>query len=163
MNQESEYLRNKINDAILFCLSDICHTYVYSVSLPKFVEQILIRSRATYYSTIGILVLLTRVKHKINPKMCNRRLFLVSIMVNHRMLCDETFSYRTWSQITGLSEEEIEINFNVFIKFIDYNLHVKYEEYIKVDTIVKLNLDFRLLYYLKKLIFIIYCNPIQCF
>jgi hypothetical protein len=146
MNQDQELLR-KLNNHILFYLSDVCYTYAKSVSLPKFVEQILIRTRANYLSTIGIFVILTRVKkNKINPKMCNRRLFLAAVMANHRMIYDKTLSYQKWSRITGLSKEEIKKNFNEFIKFIDYNLHVKYEEYIKVDTIVKANLDFRLIF-----------------
>jgi len=148
MTLERRRLENKITDAILFCLNDICHTHTYTytnaIPLSEFVKQILKFSRATYYSTIGVLILLIRIKH--NPNICNRKLFLASVIANHRMIYDKTLPYQAWVKITGLPKKKIESIFNDFVKFIDYNLYVKQEEYSKVDTILRSNLDFKLLY-----------------
>ncbi|RHZ82133.1 hypothetical protein Glove_114g200 [Diversispora epigaea] len=132
-------IRDKINNVILFCLNDHnIHIKTY-IPLSEFITEILRHIKATYNLAIGVLVLLVCTKREIEKRtldatICNNRfrLFLASVMVTHYMLFDRSYSYELLSFITKLPKEEIKRRFDVFIKFIDYNLNIKYEEFIKL-------------------------------
>ncbi|CCH58109.1 hypothetical protein TBLA_0A03090 [Henningerozyma blattae CBS 6284] len=117
--------------------------YLSSVSLPfqtvkikndkatisAFLTQIIKRSKLSkslvLYSTLYASKIFS--KHQCNsPEFanCSKRILLLSIIIAHKFNNDNTFSIKTWSQISGLKSTEL-INMERWcLQTLDYNLNI---------------------------------------
>lgn len=63
------------------------------------------------------------------PLLCGRRMFLSSLILASKYLQDRNYSNKAWSKISGLSLKEINENELVFLKLIDWELHLKFDDF----------------------------------
>ncbi|KAK9765711.1 hypothetical protein K7432_005733 [Basidiobolus ranarum] len=55
--------------------------------------------------------------------------FVVALILAHKMLEDCTYTNETWSQITGISREELNALERSFLTTLQYDVHVSQEEF----------------------------------
>jgi len=67
---------------------------------------------------------------------CGRRMFLAALMLASKDLQDRNHSTRAWSKICGLRVREINENEKAYLKYIDYNLHIKKDVFENWSRIV---------------------------
>lgn len=69
--------------------------------------------------------------------LCNRRIFLASIMVSSKFLHDRTFSNRAWSKISGLNVQELGRVERRLLKGLDFDLNVRESTWINWTNFLK--------------------------
>lgn len=67
---------------------------------------------------------------------CGRRMFLAALMLASKYLQDRNHSTQAWSKICGLRVREINENEKAYLKYIDYNLHIKKDTFENWSRIV---------------------------
>ncbi|KAL4890702.1 hypothetical protein BDV59DRAFT_90002 [Aspergillus ambiguus] len=108
--------------------------------LRTFIQETLRRSR-TSYSTLQVALYylikvkphvpshdLTQDQSRIKPgcraMQCGRRMFLAALILASKYLQDRNYSARAWSKISGLNTLEINQNELMFLKAVDWKLHI---------------------------------------
>ncbi|KAI8339825.1 hypothetical protein BD560DRAFT_412531 [Blakeslea trispora] len=101
-----------------------------------FIREILQRSKATYSMLQLALFYIFRIKKLIHSSThclvsCSRRMFLTALILASKYLHDRNYRTQTWAKIASLSAAEITASELVFLKLIDYRLHVSKPLYDK--------------------------------
>ena len=110
------------------------------IDLRTFVQAVLKRSKTSYSSLIVaiyylILVMPALPKHDFTmpqsidsfscrAMQCGRRMFLAALILASKYLQDRNYSTRAWGKISGLKAVEINANERVFLKAVNWKLHV---------------------------------------
>ncbi|KAL2830191.1 hypothetical protein BDW59DRAFT_158526 [Aspergillus cavernicola] len=108
--------------------------------LRTFIQETLRRSRTSYSTLQVALYYLIKIKsHVPNPDLaqdqsrakpvcramqCGRRMFLAALILASKYLQDRNYSARAWSKISGLNTMEINQNELMFLKAVDWKLHI---------------------------------------
>lgn len=107
--------------------------------LRTFIQETLRRSRTSYSTLQVALYYLIKIKsHVPNPDpaqdqstvkpvcrmQCGRRMFLAALILASKYLHDRNYSARAWSKISGLNTIEINQNELMFLKAVDWKLHI---------------------------------------
>ena len=110
------------------------------IDLRTFVQAVLKRSKTSYSSLIVAIYYLVLVLPAL-PKQdftmpqsidsfscramqCGRRMFLAALILASKYLQDRNYSTRAWGKISGLKAVEINANERVFLKAVNWKLHV---------------------------------------
>jgi len=56
-------------------------------------------------------------------------MFLAALMTAHKYTQDKKYHIRTWSEVSGLSVQEICVNERLFLELLDYKLFVNDEDF----------------------------------
>lgn len=115
------------------------------LSLRKFVQETLKRSRTSYSTLQVALYYLVLIKDKLPASdftmeqtddcpssralQCGRRMFLAALILASKYLQDRNYSARAWSKISGLDASEINRNEMAFVVAVDWKLHITEEVY----------------------------------
>ncbi|CAG8462785.1 5522_t:CDS:1 [Paraglomus brasilianum] len=113
------------------------------VSLKTFIKKLLQGMRVSFSTLQICLLYLVRVQHCIfkraqtssrgdamkDPTICARRMFLAALMTAHKYTQDKKYHIRTWSDVSGLSVQEICVNERLFLELLDYKLFVNDEDF----------------------------------
>lgn len=119
---------------------------VRSISLKRFIQEVLRRSRSSFSTLHVALYYLVQLKPqiielsrnrssvpksttKVNLLSCPRRCFLSSLMVADKFLQDRNFSARAWAKISGLQATELSTNMLDFLKALDWKTFVAGDVY----------------------------------
>lgn len=119
---------------------------VRSISLKRFIQEVLRRSRSSFSTLHVALYYLVQLKPqilalsrnrssepknpgKVNLLSCPRRCFLSSLMVADKFLQDRNFSARAWAKISGLQATELSTNMLDFLKALDWKTFVPGDVY----------------------------------
>lgn len=120
---------------------------VRSISLKRFIQEVLRRSRSSFSTLHVALYYLVQLKPqiialsrnrssepknttgKVNILACPRRCFLSSLMVADKFLQDRNFSARAWAKISGLQASELSTNMLDFLKALDWKTFVAGDVY----------------------------------
>lgn len=110
------------------------------IDLRTFVQAVLKRSKTSYSSLIVaiyylVLVMPALPKHDFTmpqsidsfscrAMQCGRRMFLAALILASKYLQDRNYSTRAWGKISGLKAVEINANERVFLKAVNWKLHV---------------------------------------
>ncbi|KAI9368137.1 hypothetical protein BJX61DRAFT_546817 [Aspergillus egyptiacus] len=108
--------------------------------LRTFIQETLRRSRTSYSTLQVALYYLIKIKSHVpspdvaqdqsRPKpvcramQCGRRMFLAALILASKYLQDRNYSARAWSKISGLNTTEINQNELMFLKAVDWKLHI---------------------------------------
>lgn len=110
------------------------------IGLRTFVQEVLRRSKTSYYTLQVALYYLVLIKSMV-PKhdftmeqlvdsqscramQCGRRMFLAALILASKYLQDRNFSARAWSRISGLRTCEINTNEMAFLLAVNWKLHI---------------------------------------
>lgn len=130
------------------CATDTTCYIRQALSLKRFIQETLRRSR-TCYSTLQLaLYYIIQIKSFIYEKRaynrkignlvkcgdklglrCGRRAFLAALMIAGKYIQDRNYSVRAWSKISGLPVNELCENEQLFLSAMGWNAHVKYAVY----------------------------------
>jgi hypothetical protein len=113
------------------------------VSLKAFMKKLLQGMRVSFSTLQICLLYLVRVQHSIfkraqtpirgeckkDPTICARRMFLAALMTAHKYTQDKKYHIRSWSDVAGLSVQEICMNERLFLELLDYKLFVNDEDF----------------------------------
>jgi hypothetical protein len=123
-----------IIDSIFYASNRIRENRMISTS--RFICEILKRSGASYSMLQLALFYLFRIKKLVAlPIYCGRRMFLAALMLASKYLNDKNYKNKTWAAIACLDVKEINAAEMIFLKLIDYQLHVNkplYDNWISV-------------------------------
>jgi PHO85 cyclin-5 len=105
--------------------------------LRTFIKETLRRSRTSYSTLQAALYYLILIKPHVHGNIeqleamdniqalqCGRRMFLAALILASKYLQDKNYSARTWSKACGLNTLEINQNNILFLKVIDWRLHI---------------------------------------
>ena len=118
----------------------------YTKDIPKFTisdfcNRIEIYCKINESVFIYALILFNRVLEKGFVSINKYTVFILSLvllLISSKMLEDEHYSNRTWAKVGGLEIERVNIIEKTILEKLDYNVHIKLEEYDKVLKIFKL-------------------------
>lgn len=127
------------------CSTDVTCYIRQALSLKRFIQETLRRSRTSYSTLQLALYYIIQVKSYIfeqrahNRRIgnvvkrgdilrlrCGRRAFLSALMVASKYVQDRNYSVRAWSKISGLPVAELCENEQLFLSAMGWNAHVKY-------------------------------------
>lgn len=110
------------------------------IGLRTFVQEVLRRSKTSYYTLQVALYYLILIKSFVpacdftteqlvdspscRAMQCGRRMFLTALILASKYLQDRNYSARAWSKISGLRTSEINANEMAFLAAIKWKLHV---------------------------------------
>lgn len=110
------------------------------IGLRTFVQEVLRRSKTSYYTLQVALYYLILIKAFVptcdftmeqlvdspscRAMQCGRRMFLTALILASKYLQDRNYSARAWSKISGLKTSEINANEMAFLAAIKWKLHV---------------------------------------
>lgn len=119
-----------------------------ALSLKRFIQETLRRSRTSYSTLQLALYYILRIKQSVydtrvyNRRVgnvikpgdrlnlrCGRRAFLASLMIASKYVQDRNYSVRAWAKISGLPVNELCEIEQSFLSAMDWNAHVKYDVY----------------------------------
>ncbi|EAU32646.1 conserved hypothetical protein [Aspergillus terreus NIH2624] len=108
--------------------------------LRTFIQETLRRSRTSYSTLQVALYYLIKIKPHVpshdltqdqsrtkpgcRAMQCGRRMFLSALILASKYLQDRNYSARAWSKISGLNTVEINQNELMFLKAVDWKLHI---------------------------------------
>ncbi|KAL3471810.1 hypothetical protein BJX99DRAFT_19497 [Aspergillus californicus] len=118
--------------------------------LRTFIQETLRRSRTSYSTLQVALYYLIKIKsHVPSPNLaqdqtdpacramqCGRRMFLAALILASKYLQDRNYSARAWSKISGLNTTEINQNELMFLKAVDWKLHISESTFQRWTDIV---------------------------
>lgn len=130
------------------CSTDSTCYIRQALSLKRFIQETLRRSR-TIYSTLQLaLYYIIQIKKHIYDQRahnrrignvvkrgdklglrCGRRAFLSALMIASKYMQDRNYSVRAWSMISGLPVPELCENEQLFLGAMGWNAHIKYPVY----------------------------------
>ncbi|CAO3599586.1 unnamed protein product [Absidia cylindrospora] len=64
------------------------------------------------------------------------RLFIVALMLANKFLDDNTFTNKTWSEVSGMKVQDLNIMESEFLEALEYHLFVREEEYMTWKSIL---------------------------
>ena len=113
------------------------------LSLQRFVEETIRRSRTTYSTLQVALYYLVQLKDKLprcdftqeqkknasREMQCGRRMFLAALILASKYLQDRNYSSKAWSKISGLPAPEINRCELQFLDSINWQLHFPQEKF----------------------------------
>ncbi|KAK9700669.1 hypothetical protein K7432_012083 [Basidiobolus ranarum] len=104
-----------------------------SPNFYPFCQKVIARSEVEPPTILLALKYIQRLK-KYHPRITGEqgsecRLFVISLILAHKLLEDYTYTNQTWSQIARIPLEEINHMEREFLISIQFNLHVSEEEY----------------------------------
>ena len=122
------------------------------IDLRTFVQAVLKRSKTSYSSLVVaiyylVLVMPALPKHDFTmpqsidsfscrAMQCGRRMFLAALILASKYLQDRNYSTRAWGKISGLKAVEINANERVFLKAVNWKLHVPESLFQRWERIV---------------------------
>jgi hypothetical protein len=135
-NQENDIYVKKLIDIISIIIDSIKYNSLINsdnlkiVKTQDFCSILLKKSKSTYYNILISLFYIFRIKTIFNKKkdnldLCNRRLFLGSLIITQKYMNDNYINNNTWSKITSLDIKEINKIEIAFLELINYNLYIK--------------------------------------
>lgn len=108
--------------------------------LRTFIQETLRRSRTSYSTLQVALYYLIKIKPHVpnqdftkeqpqgkpacRAMQCGRRMFLAALILASKYLQDRNYSARAWSKISGLNTTEINQNELMFLRAVDWRLHI---------------------------------------
>ncbi|KAI8049445.1 cyclin-domain-containing protein [Gilbertella persicaria] len=111
------------------------HSFSYTASpaFKKFCYQVLtatqLKESAVYLSLKYIAILLQSNPSIEGAEGSEYRLFIVALMLANKFLDDNTFTNKTWSDVSGMKVHDLNIMEAEFLEALDYNLFVRQHEY----------------------------------
>jgi hypothetical protein len=115
INQLSNHVPAKL-------ISDLSKKFRYLVEITKFPYQCVLSS--TYY-----LYMLSKKHPELKGYGSERNLMVMALMVTNKMLYDNTYSNKTWSEISDIPLDELNIMELEFCGVLDYNLNIDPKNY----------------------------------
>ncbi|KAG4107127.1 hypothetical protein H8356DRAFT_1625805 [Neocallimastix lanati (nom. inval.)] len=115
INQLSSHVSPKV-------ISDLSKKFRYLVEITKFPYQCVLSS--TYY-----LYMLSKKHPELKGYGSERNLMVMALMVTNKMLYDNTYSNKTWSEISDIPLDELNIMELEFCGVLDYNLNIDPKNY----------------------------------
>ncbi|RAK97136.1 putative mucin [Aspergillus ibericus CBS 121593] len=117
-----------------------------TVAFQKWVSNILSTTQVSQNVILLALLFIYRLK-KFNPgvrgkKGSEYRLMTIALMLGNKFLDDNTYTNKTWAEVSGITVHEIHIMEVEFLSNIRYNLFVSKEEWSKWHTKLGLFIDF---------------------
>ena len=121
------------------------------MSLRTFIQEVLKRSKTSYYTLQVALYYLILVKpyipkvdrarenelsHSQRAMQCGRRMFLSALILASKYLQDRNYSARAWSKISGLKISEINSNEMTFVIAVNWKLHIPEAQFQRWANIV---------------------------
>lgn len=107
--------------------------YTASPAFKKFCFQVLtatqLQESAVYLSLKYIAILLQSNPSIEGAEGSEYRLFIVALMLANKFLDDNTFTNKTWSDVSGMKVHDLNIMEVEFLEALDYNLFVREHEY----------------------------------
>lgn len=104
-----------------------------SPAFKKFCFQVLtatqLQESAVYLSLKYIAILLQSNPTIEGAEGSEYRLFIVALMLANKFLDDNTFTNKTWSEVSGMKVHDLNIMESEFLEALDYNLFVREHEY----------------------------------
>ncbi|ORZ07912.1 hypothetical protein BCR42DRAFT_442507 [Absidia repens] len=64
------------------------------------------------------------------------RLFIVALMLANKFLDDNTFTNKTWSEVSGMKVQDLNIMESEFLEALEYHLFVREEEYMTWKSVL---------------------------
>ncbi|KAL9622146.1 MAG: hypothetical protein Q9160_003489 [Pyrenula sp. 1 TL-2023] len=104
-----------------------------TMGFRKWVTTILSTTQVTQNVIILALLFIYRLKN-INPQVCGKqgsefRLLTIALMLGNKFLDDNTYTNKTWAEVSGISVSEIHIMEVEFLSNMRYNLYVSESEW----------------------------------
>ncbi|KAI9485255.1 MAG: cyclin-domain-containing protein [Benjaminiella poitrasii] len=114
-------------------LGDNSFSYSASPAFKKFCFQVLtatqLQEPAVYLSLKYISILLQSNPSIEGAQGSEYRLFIVALMLANKFLDDNTFTNKTWSEVSGMKVHDLNIMEAEFLEALDYKLFVREYEY----------------------------------
>ncbi|KAI8363852.1 cyclin-domain-containing protein [Choanephora cucurbitarum] len=111
----------------------ISHAYTASPAFKKFCYQVLtatqLKESAVYLSLKYIAILLQSNPSIEGAEGSEYRLFIVALMLANKFLDDNTFTNKTWSDVSGMKVHDLNIMEAEFLEALDYNLFVRQHQF----------------------------------
>ncbi|KAI7904428.1 cyclin-domain-containing protein [Cokeromyces recurvatus] len=112
---------------------DNSFSYSASPAFKKFCFQVLtatqLQEPAVYLSLKYISILLQSNPSIEGAQGSEYRLFIVALMLANKFLDDNTFTNKTWSEVSGMKVHDLNIMEAEFLEALDYDLFVREHEY----------------------------------
>ncbi|KAL9560035.1 hypothetical protein MBANPS3_000150 [Mucor bainieri] len=112
---------------------DHSFSYTASPAFKKFCYQVLtatqLQESAVYLSLKYIAILLQSNPSIEGAEGSEYRLFIVALMLANKFLDDNTFTNKTWSDVSGMKVHDLNIMEAEFLEALDYNLFVREYDY----------------------------------
>lgn len=109
------------------------NSYYASPAFKKFCFQVLTATQlsesAVYLSLKYIAILLQSNPTIEGAEGSEYRLFIVALMLANKFLDDNTFTNKTWSEVSGMKIKDVNIMESEFLEALDYNLFVRSDDY----------------------------------
>ncbi|ORX83066.1 hypothetical protein BCR32DRAFT_292240 [Anaeromyces robustus] len=115
INQLSNHVSSKL-------ISDLSKKFRYLVEITKFPYQCVLS--CTYY-----LYMLSKKHPELKGYGSEKNLMVMALMVTNKMLYDNTYSNKTWSEISDIPLDELNIMELEFCGVLDYNLNIDPKNY----------------------------------
>jgi len=115
INQLSNHVPAKL-------MYELSKKFRYLVEITKFPYQCVLS--CTYY-----LYMLSKKHPELKGYGSEKNLMVMALMVTNKMLYDNTYSNRTWSEISDIPLEELNIMELEFCGVLDYNLNIDPKEF----------------------------------
>lgn len=121
------------------------------IGLRTFIQEVLKRSKTSYYTLQVALYYLILIKpyipkvdftrhseitHSQRAMQCGRRMFLAALILASKYLQDRNYSARAWSKISGLKISEINSNEMTFVIAVNWKLHIPEAQFQRWANIV---------------------------
>ncbi|KAG2237654.1 hypothetical protein BDF21DRAFT_378191 [Thamnidium elegans] len=114
-------------------LGDHSLSYTASPAFKKFCYQVLtatqLQESAVYLSLKYIAILLQSNPSIEGAEGSEYRLFIVALMLANKFLDDNTFTNKTWSDVSGMKVRDLNIMEAEFLEALEYNLFVRKDDY----------------------------------
>ncbi|KAI9337086.1 hypothetical protein BD770DRAFT_401374 [Pilaira anomala] len=108
-------------------------SYTASPAFKKFCYQVLtatqLQESAVYLSLKYIAILLQSNPSIEGAEGSEYRLFIVALMLANKFLDDNTFTNKTWSDVSGMKVRDLNIMEAEFLEALEYNLFVRKDDY----------------------------------
>ncbi|KAG1324174.1 hypothetical protein G6F62_009247 [Rhizopus arrhizus] len=114
-------------------MDDYTMTFTASLAFKKFCYQVLsatqLKESAVYLCLKYIANLL-----QINPSIegaegSEYRLFVVALMLANKFLDDNTYTNKTWSEVSGMKVHDLNVMEAEFLEAIDFNLYIRAQDF----------------------------------
>ncbi|KAH8700922.1 hypothetical protein BGW36DRAFT_447798 [Talaromyces proteolyticus] len=106
---------------------------VPTIGFQKWVEMILFTTQISHNVIILALLFIYRLKQT-NPKVIGKRgsefrLLTTALLMGNKFLDDNTYTNKTWAEVSGIAVHEIHTMEIEFLSNIRYNLFISYEDW----------------------------------
>lgn len=130
---ESSVTLHKILDAVSPLTQPLCPDALPTIGFRKWVTTILSTTQVAPNVIILALLFIWRLKSG-NPRVKGRpgseyRLLTVALMLGNKFLDDNTYTNKTWAEVTGISVQEVHVMEVEFLSNMRYNLFTTDEKW----------------------------------